>query len=81
MAVPTPRGTPTIIATAVKAAVPMMMEKMPPSRPICLGESRKKLRWRTGNPSFRVWKRIKIITPIVDSAAIQIRNLAMPWVK
>jgi hypothetical protein len=54
MAVPTPRGAPTMMATAVSAAVPMMVEKIPPSRPIFLGESRKKWSWRTGNPSFRI---------------------------
>jgi hypothetical protein len=44
IAVPTPRGAPMIKATKVKAAVPTMVEKMPPSRPILLGDSRKKLR-------------------------------------
>jgi hypothetical protein len=76
-AVPTPRGAPKRIATPVKAIVPMMVEKIPPSRPILFGDSRKKLRWRTGNPSLRIWKRIKIITAMVDRAAVQIKNLAM----
>jgi hypothetical protein len=42
MAVPTPRGAPTMRATTVNAAVPMIAEKIPPSRPIFFGESRKK---------------------------------------
>jgi hypothetical protein len=44
MAVPTPRGAPTMIATAVKATVPTIVVKIPPSRPIFFGESRKKPR-------------------------------------
>jgi hypothetical protein len=44
MAVPTPKGAAKKIATMVRAKVPMMVEKMPPSRPIFLGESRKKRR-------------------------------------
>jgi hypothetical protein len=44
MAVPTPRGAPTTMATKVKAAVPTIVEKIPPSRPIAFGDSRKKLR-------------------------------------
>jgi hypothetical protein len=44
IAVPTPRGAPKKIATPVKAMVPMMVEKMPPPRPISFGESRKKRR-------------------------------------
>jgi hypothetical protein len=43
-AVPTPRGAPKRMATPVKAIVPMMVEKIPPSRPIFFGESRKKRR-------------------------------------
>jgi hypothetical protein len=54
MAVPTPRGAPTRMATPVKAKVPMMVEKMPPSRPIFFGELRKKWRFRTGRPSLRI---------------------------
>jgi hypothetical protein len=77
-AVPTPRGAPKRMATPVKAMVPMMVVKMPPSRPILFGDSRKKRRWRTGNPSLKIWKRIKIITVMVDIAPIQIRIFAMP---
>jgi hypothetical protein len=77
-AVPTPRGAPKRMATPVKAMVPMMVVKMPPSRPILFGDSRKKRRWRTGNPSFKIWKRIKIITAMVDMAPIQMRIFAMP---
>jgi hypothetical protein len=44
MAVPTPRGAPKRMATPVKATVPMMVEKIPPSLPIFFGESRKKRR-------------------------------------
>ena len=44
MAVPTPSGAPTSMATKVNAAVPMMVEKIPPSRPMLLGDSRKKLK-------------------------------------
>jgi hypothetical protein len=54
MAVPTPRGVATIIATTVRAKVPMIVERMPPSRPIFLGESRKNRRWRIGRPSQRI---------------------------
>jgi hypothetical protein len=77
-AVPTPRGAPKRMATPVKAMVPMMVVKMPPSRPILFGDSRKKRRWRTGNPSLKIWKRIKIITAMVDIAPIQMRIFAMP---
>jgi hypothetical protein len=77
-AVPTPRGAPKRMATPVKAMVPMIVVKMPPSRPILLGDSRKKRRWRTGNPSLKIWKRIKIITAMVDRAPIQMRIFAMP---
>jgi hypothetical protein len=77
-AVPTPRGAPKRMATPVKAMVPMMVEKMPPSRPIFFGNSRKKRRWRTGSPSLKIWKRIKIITAMVDIAPIQMRIFAMP---
>jgi hypothetical protein len=77
-AVPTPRGAPKRMATPVKAMVPMMVVKIPPSRPILFGDSRKKRRWRTGNPSLKIWKRIKIITAMVDIAPIQMRIFAMP---
>jgi hypothetical protein len=77
-AVPTPKGAPKRMATPVKAMVPMMVEKMPPSRPIFFGNSRKKRRWRTGSPSLKIWKRIKIITAMVDIAPIQMRVFAIP---
>jgi hypothetical protein len=77
-AVPTPRGAPKRMATPVKAMVPMMVVKMPPSRPILFGDSRKKRRWRTGSPSLKIWKRIKIITAMVDIAPIQMRIFAIP---
>jgi hypothetical protein len=77
MAVPTPSGAPTRIATTVNAKVPMMVDKMPPSRPMLFGDSVKKLSLRTGNPSFRIWKRIKIINAMVDRAPIQMRIFAM----
>jgi hypothetical protein len=76
-AVPTPRGAPNKMATPVKAIVPMIVVKIPPSRPMLFGDSRKKRRRRTGNPSFRIWKRIKIITAMVDKAPIQMRIFAM----
>jgi hypothetical protein len=80
MAVPTPKGVAKMIATTVKPRVPMMVEKIPPSRPMLLGESRKNRRCRTGSPSFRIWKRIRIITLIVERAATQIRVFAILWV-
>jgi hypothetical protein len=80
MAVPTPNGVAKMIATTVNATVPMMVEKIPPSRPMLLGESRKNRRWRTGSPSFKIWKRIRIITPMVDRAATQMRVFAILWV-
>ena len=48
MAVPTPRGVAMRMATAVRAKVPTIVGKIPPSRPISLGESRKKWRLRDG---------------------------------
>jgi hypothetical protein len=54
MAVPTPRGTEKKIATRISAKVPMIVEKIPPSRPILLGESRKNWRLRMGSPSERI---------------------------
>jgi hypothetical protein len=80
-AVPTPRGAPKKMATPVKTIVPIMVEKIPPSRPIFFGESRKKRRWRAGNPSFKIWRRIKIITAMVDRPAIQMRIFAMDCVQ
>jgi hypothetical protein len=77
IAVPTPKGVATRIATIVRYKVPMMVEKMPPSLPILLGESRKKRRCRIGRPSFRIWKRMRIITATVERAAIQMRTFAM----
>src|SRR4030043_2181632 len=59
-AVPTPRGAPKKMATPVRATVPMMVEKIPPSRPILLGDSRKKREGRAANPSLKIWERIKI---------------------
>jgi hypothetical protein len=44
MAVPTPNGVATTIATIVRARVPMIVEKIPPSRPMLFGESRKNRR-------------------------------------
>jgi hypothetical protein len=80
IAVPTPNGVAKMIATTVNATVPMMVEKIPPSRPMLLGESRKNRRWRTGSPSFKIWKRIRIITPMVERAATQMRVFAILWV-
>jgi hypothetical protein len=54
MAVPTPKGVATMIATAVSAMVPMIVVKIPPSLPMLLGDSRKKLRRRMGSPSARI---------------------------
>jgi hypothetical protein len=42
IAVPIPKGAAKKIATRVKAKVPMMVEEIPPSRPIFFGRSRKK---------------------------------------
>ena len=66
------------MATAVKARVPMMVEKIPPVRPICRGESRKKFRLRRGKPSLNTWNRIQIITARVEKAAAHINPLANP---
>jgi hypothetical protein len=65
------------MATRVNAAVPTIVERIPPSRPISFGDSRKKLRWRTGKPSLRIWKTIMIMSAMVDRAPIQIRVFAI----
>jgi hypothetical protein len=80
-AVPTPRGAPKKIATPVNATVPIMVEKTPPSRPMFFGDSSKKRRERVGSPSFKIWRRIKIITAMVDSPAVQMKIFAMDWVQ
>jgi hypothetical protein len=54
IAVPTPNGVATMIATTVNAMVPMMVVKIPPSLPMLLGDSRKKLSRRMGRPSARI---------------------------
>jgi hypothetical protein len=77
MAVPTPNGVAKIIATVVRARVPIMVDKMPPSRPILLGDSRKKRRCKIGRPSLKIWKRMRTITTMVERAAIHIRIFAM----
>jgi hypothetical protein len=39
IAVPTPKGTEKKMATRMREKVPMIVEKIPPSRPMLLGDS------------------------------------------
>jgi hypothetical protein len=54
MAVPTPKGTEKKIATRMSAKVPIIVVRIPPSRPILLGDSIKNWRLRIGSPSERI---------------------------
>jgi hypothetical protein len=76
MAVPTPNGVAKMIATTVNATVPMMVEKILLRGP-CFWVNQGRTKVEDGSPSFKIWKRIRIITPMVERAATQMRVFAI----